>query len=214
MMLRTAVTAPDVAIERASACIAGGGTLIFPTETVYGIGASPHDEAAIARVYLAKGRAAEKPLALHVSEIEQALPFVDEWTPCAQAAAGLFWPGPLAIVVSRRPGSFERAAAGFATISIRCPSHMLCRAILRRCGPLAATSANRSGRPAYSGEEEGVALLPEATLAILDGPTEFRAESTIVDCTGSRPKILRSGAIAASVIAEKLKRAAPASSGS
>lgn len=211
MLVRTAVTGTDVALERAAACIAAGGTLIFPTETVYGIGAAPEDEAAIARIYGAKGRVADKPLALHVADIDQALPFVAEWTVCAQAAADLFWPGPLAIIVSRRPGRFECAAAGFATISIRRPSHTLCRAMLQESGPIAATSANRSGRDAFVGDEPGVSLLPQATLAILDGPTEFRAESTIVDCTGSAPKIVRSGAIAASVVAEKLGALASAS---
>lgn len=175
-------------------CVQQGGTVIFPTETVYGIGCDPENDCAIDAIYVAKGRSERKPLALHVAGIEAARPFVRSLPECARAAIQRFWPGPLAIIVPRAPGRFERAACGLATISLRCPSDALALALLKGAGPLAATSANRSGQPAFRGNEESPTL-PEAALAVLAGPTQFGQESTILDCSGQAPVILREGVI-------------------
>jgi len=182
-------------IAEAVDCIVAGGTLIFPTETVYGIGAAAENDAAIAAVYTAKGRRFDKPLALHVSELAQAQPFVRAWTRAALRAVQHFWPGPLAVIVPRRAARFEKAAAGYATISLRCPDHGLTRNLLRQTGPLAATSANRANSPAFTGAPDALPHLPEATLALIAGLTAYQRESTIMDCSTEHPRILRWGAI-------------------
>jgi L-threonylcarbamoyladenylate synthase len=185
-------------------CVRAGGTVIFPTETVYGIGCDPDDDTAVAEIFSAKGRRANKPLALHVADERQADPYITRLTTCAQAAMKRLWPGPVAIVVQRNPMRYERAACGLATISLRCPDDTLCRTILAGAGPLAATSANRSGAPPYDGVSADLQALPDATLAVLAGPTTLQRESTIVDCTGDTPMILREGAVPSAHIFQAL----------
>ena len=182
-------------IDAAVACVRAGGTIIFPTETVYGIGAAAENDEGVAAVYAAKGRSSDKPLALHVANTKQTEPFVAAWTEAAQRAIAQFWPGPLALVLKRQPHRFEKAAAGYATISLRCPDHALARRILEQTGPLAATSANHSGHAAFTGSVESIADLPAASLAIIAGQTALRRESTIMDCSSEVPRILRRGAI-------------------
>lgn len=194
-ILHASDRAERILIAEAVNCIQAGGTLIFPTETVYGIGAAAENEAAVAAVYAAKGRSFDKPLALHVSDMSQARPFVARWTRSAQRAADHFWPGPLAIVVERKAQRFAKAAAGIATISLRCPDHALCNKMLMRTGALAATSANLSGAAAFTGVGSGLGDLPQATLAIIAGPTRLQRESTIMDCSHEQPRVLRWGAI-------------------
>lgn len=181
-------------IAAAADCVIAGGTLIFPTETVYGIGAAAENDEAIAAVFRAKARPLDKPLALHVCSQAQAMPYVAEWTASAQRASRLFWPGPLAIIVRRDIRRARAASAGLATISLRCPDQPLTRAIIERTGPLAATSANASGRAPFTGAD-AQAELPQATLAIFAGPTTLQRESTIMDCTQDPPRVLRWGAL-------------------
>ncbi|MDQ6781747.1 MAG: L-threonylcarbamoyladenylate synthase [Candidatus Eremiobacteraeota bacterium] len=181
-------------ISAAVDCIIAGGTLIFPTETVYGIGAAAENDDAIAAVFRAKARPLDKPLALHVSGEAQAMPFVAAWTPSAQRASRLFWPGPLAIIVRRDVHRARAASAGLATISLRCPDQGLTHAIIQRTGPLAATSANASGQAPFTGAD-AQAELPSASLAIFAGPTALQRESTIMDCTQEPPRVLRWGAL-------------------
>ena len=190
-------------VREVADCVRASGTVIFPTETVYGIGCAPEDATAIAAIFAAKGRSAEKPLALHVAGESQVQPYIAKLTACARLAMQRLWPGPVAIIVERNPARYERAACGLATISLRCPDEELCRAILAHAGPLAATSANRSGAPAYAGTSDACAL-PEATLAVLAGPTKLRCESTIVDCTGDVPKVVREGAVSRAQIVQAL----------
>ncbi len=204
------VSVPQLAAEVAE-CVRAGGTVIFPTETVYGIGCDPDNESAVEAIYRSKGRSANKPLALHVSGISQAQPYVAGLNAMAMRCIEHFWPGPVAIIVRRRPGRYERSACGLETISLRCPSHPVCRSLLEAAGPLAATSANASGAPAFTGSEEALGSLPDATLAVLAGPTPVGRESTIVDCTGDTPVILRVGAVSPEQIARVLgTTAAPA----
>jgi L-threonylcarbamoyladenylate synthase len=207
-LMRIALThgVPDDATLRAAAtCIASGGTLIFPTETVYGIGCDPENASAVAAIFRLKGRPADKPLAIHVASPDQAPRYARTLTRCAQRIMGALWPGPIAIVVERAHGIASPAALDGATISLRCPDDAACAAILRACGPLAATSANRSGEPAFNGDEASVASLPDAALAIITGPTLLRQESTVVDCTADLPRIIRQGAVDAARI-ERIAR--------
>jgi L-threonylcarbamoyladenylate synthase len=201
MRVAAARGVPDAATLRdAAACIASGGTLIFPTETVYGVGCDPNNAAAVAEIFRIKGRPADKPLAIHIAWPEQAPQFASTLTRSARRIMELLWPGPIAIVVERAPDQATPAALGGATISLRCPDDATCAAILRATGPLAATSANISGEPAFDGEEASVASLPDATMAIITGPTRLRQESSVVDCTTDTPRILRIGAVDADTI--------------
>lgn len=190
----------DDDLRDAKACIDAGGTLIFPTETVYGIGCDPENAAAIAEIFRLKGRPADKPLAVHVASPEQAPRYARTLNGCAQRIMHALWPGPIAIIVERATGVAAPAALNGATLSLRCPDDAACAAILRTCGPLAATSANRSGASAFEGDEASVGSLPDATLAIITGPTKLRQESTVVDCTTEIPRILREGAVDAASI--------------
>jgi tRNA threonylcarbamoyl adenosine modification protein (Sua5/YciO/YrdC/YwlC family) len=187
-------------LEEAARCVHAGGTLIFPTDTVYGIGCAPDDAQAVAAVFAAKRRPHDRPLALHVARAADVLHFLTELSPAVQMLMDQFWPGPLTIIVRRAPHAIAAAALGGATIGLRCPDDDACRAILMATGPLAATSANISGESAYDGSDDDVERLPEATLALLKGPTSLRRESTILDCTGALPKILRSGALRADTL--------------
>jgi L-threonylcarbamoyladenylate synthase len=203
--LRTFSGIPDSAtLSAARACVRGGGTLIFPTDTVYGIGCDPSDASAVAAVYAAKRRPPDKPLSLHVANSADALPFVTRLTPAALIIMDKLMPGPIAIVVQRNPDAAAAAVGGAATISVRCPDDDACRAVLTATGPLAATSANISGMAPYDGTTDDFDLLPDATLALVKGPTRWRRESTILDCTAAAAKILRCGALPADVIRSAL----------
>jgi L-threonylcarbamoyladenylate synthase len=203
--LRRFTGIPDSAtLSEARTCVRGGGTLIFPTDTVYGIGCDPADSTAVAAVFAAKRRPPDKPLALHVANSADALPFVTQLTPAALTVMEKLMPGPLAIVVRRNPEFAAAAVGGAATISVRCPDDDACRAILSATGPLAATSANISGMTPYDGSSYDLDRLPDATLALVKGPTRWRRESTVLDCTAAAAKILRSGALSADVIRSAL----------
>lgn len=201
MRVAVAQGVPDAATLRdASACVAAGGTLIFPTETVYGVGCDPENAQAVAEIFRIKRRPADKPLAIHIAWPEQAPRFARTLTRSARSIIEKLWPGPVAIVIERAPDRATAAALGGPTISLRCPDDVSCAAILRATGPLAATSANISGTTPFDGEEASVASLPDATLAIITGPTRLRQESTVVDCTADIPRILRLGAVDADTI--------------
>ena len=203
-ILRSTQRSTDQIVAEVAGCVQSGGTIIFPTETVYGIGCDPENSAAIDAIFAAKARPLKKPLALHVTSLAQAQPFVREWSDLALCAIERFWPGPVAIIVPRKQDRGMRAARGLPTISLRCPSHDLCLAILTRTGPLAATSANRSGEQAFVGLDGTEALMPDASLAVLAGPTLLQAESTIIDCTGDSVVVLREGAVPARTISAAL----------
>jgi len=181
-------------LDAAARAVNEGGTLIFPTDTVYGIGCDPEDTTAIERIFEAKGREPDKPLAIHLAAAADAERFGD-LTASAVAVIERLWPGAVAIVVPRKPGACDAAARGGPTVSMRCPDSPECAAILRAAGPLAATSANRSGMPAFTGRRDELDRLVVASLAIITGPTSRGRESTVVDCTAHPIRILREGAL-------------------
>jgi L-threonylcarbamoyladenylate synthase len=199
-ILRSAQRSKEQIVAEVAQCVRSGGTVIFPTDTVYGIGCDPENDSAIDAIFALKGRSANKPLALHVTSIKQSDAFVAEWNDLARRASERFWPGPVAIVLARKPDRYERAACGLPTISLRCPDDNLCQAILAGAGPLAATSANRSGAPAFVGADTKMGDLPDADVVVLAGPTRWRTESTIVDCTHEAPVVMREGVVPASAI--------------
>jgi L-threonylcarbamoyladenylate synthase len=179
----------------------GGGTVIFPTDTVYGIGCDPAQPKAVERIFQLKNRPPRKPLGLYFGSVAELL----EYAPgnrLAALAARAFLPGPLTIVVDRLPFVDERISAGLPSIALRVPDHAFCRAILERCGPLAATSANISGTPAFTGAKG--AELPAADLFVDDGPTPLEAESTVIDLSHEEPRLVREGIITVAMLEEHL----------
>jgi len=188
------------ALQRAAAELAAGGLVAFPTETVYGLGARADDDAAVAKIFAAKGRPADHPLIVHVTDVAGARAFASEWPASAQRLAEAFWPGPLTVIVPRRPERAAAAAGGQASVGLRCPSHPVAQALLAAAAALgvagvAAPSANRFGRispttAAHVHEEFGAAL------SILDGgECEAGIESAIVDCSRGAPALLRPGVL-------------------
>ncbi|OGX38286.1 MAG: threonylcarbamoyl-AMP synthase [Omnitrophica WOR_2 bacterium RIFCSPHIGHO2_02_FULL_68_15] len=177
-------------IAEAADCLRRGGLVIFPTETVYGVGVHADDAAAVARLYEAKARPVEKLLTLHVATVEAARQLPVEWSSAALELARRFWPGPLTLILPRR------GAAG--TVGIRVPRHPVAEALLSAAGvPVAASSANRSGQPAPTTAEAAVAALGEFVEVVVDaGPCAVGAPSTVVDCTVTPPVIRRAGALA------------------
>src|SRR5262245_41780521 len=132
-------------IARAAQVLRAGGLVAFPTETVYGLGANALDAAAVARIFEAKGRPAHNPLIVHVPGVEGARAVVADWPPTAERLAARFWPGPLTLVLRRRPEVPGVVTAGGPTVAVRVPAHAVALALLQAAGvPLAAPSANSS----------------------------------------------------------------------
>jgi L-threonylcarbamoyladenylate synthase len=187
--------APDRAgIDLAARALGEGKLVAFPTETVYGLGADATDAQAVARLYAAKGRPAFNPLIAHVVDLASARR-AGAFTPLAETLAAKFWPGPLTLVVPATALVCELARAGLATVALRVPAHPVAQKLLALFGkPVAAPSANRSGHVSPTRAEHVITDLAERIDAVLDGgPTPLGLESTIVDCTGEAPVLLRSG---------------------
>jgi L-threonylcarbamoyladenylate synthase len=186
------------AIDRAAQAIAAGELVAFPTETVYGLGARADRDDAVAKIFALKGRPQDHPLIVHVAERSAAAGFAAAMAPVAERLIDAFWPGPLTVIVARAQGAAEAAAAGQATIGLRCPAHPVAHALLAKAAELgvagiAAPSANRFGRvspttAAHVADEFGDALL------VLDGgAARIGIESAIVDCSTGHPVLLRPG---------------------
>ena len=185
------------AIARAAQVLRGGGLVAVPTETVYGLGGDALAPAAIAKIFAAKERPADNPLIVHVAEVGAARALVREFPALAERAAAALWPGPLTIVLWRNDEVPDATTAGQDTVALRVPDHPVALALLRACGrPLAAPSANRSGRPSPTLAAHVLADLDGRVELILDGgPTRHGLESTVLDLTGRRPLLLRRGAV-------------------
>lgn len=194
------------AVEQAADRLAAGELVAFPTETVYGLGARADDDAAVAKIFAAKGRPADHPLIVHVGDVTAARRFAATWPPLAERLATAFWPGPLTLIVPRAPGLAAAAAGGQDSIGLRCPAHPLAQALLlaalrRGVQGVAAPSANRFGRisPTTAAHVQGEF---GAALAVLDGgPCAVGIESAIVDCTRGVPVLLRPGSLARDALA-------------
>ncbi len=188
------------AIDRAARLIADGELVAFPTETVYGLGARADDDVAVAKIFAAKGRPSGHPLIVHVADRGGAGRFAAELPPVAERLIDAFWPGPLTVIVARRDGVAAAAAAGQATIGLRCPAHPVAHALLIRAGELgvpgiAAPSANRFGKVSPTAAEHVVDEFG-ADLVVLDGgAARVGIESAIVDCSTGQPVLLRPGVL-------------------
>ena len=188
------------AIARAAAALTAGELVGLPTETVYGLGARADDDAAVARIFAAKGRPADHPLIVHVADADAARTFAAHVPPVAVRLVGAFWPGPLTIVVPRAEGIALAAAGGHATIGLRCPSHPVARALLlaaRTAGVpgVAAPSANRFGRISPTQAEHVEAEFGPSMIVLDGGACPVGIESSIVDCSRGRPVLLRPGVL-------------------
>lgn len=186
------------AIEEAAAWLRRGYPVVFPTDTVYGVGVTPFDAAAIEWLYAVKGRPASKGIPILLADAADLESVAAAVPPAARALVDRFWPGPLTLVVPRRPDLPEGLSPD-DTIAVRLPAHEVARAVIRLAGGAAATSsANRSGHePALSGAAAEAAL-GGYVAAILDGgPSPGGVASTVVDCTGARPVITRPGPLSA-----------------
>jgi L-threonylcarbamoyladenylate synthase len=181
----------------AAAFIKRGGVVAFPTETVYGLGASVFDETAIQKIFDAKKRPADNPLIAHVSSIDHIGSLAAEVPAVAQKLIDSFFPGPLTVVLRRSADVPLLATAGLETIGVRMPRLAIAKEFLTECGvPLVAPSANLSGRPSPTTWEAVVEDLDGRIDCILQGDaTEIGLESTVVDCTADPPVLLRQGAV-------------------
>jgi len=182
-------------IQKAAQILRAGGLVAFPTETVYGLGGNGLDPEASRKIYAAKGRPSDNPLILHISSREDLIPLVQEIPPMAERLMDAFWPGPMTLIFRKSELVPKETTGGLDTVAIRFPSHPVAAALIRSCGfPIAAPSANTSGRPSPTRAEHVAEDLSGKIEMILDGgEVEIGLESTILDVTGAVPVMLRPG---------------------
>jgi L-threonylcarbamoyladenylate synthase len=193
------------AIAQAAATLAAGELVAFPTETVYGLGARADDDAAVAKIFAAKGRPADHPLIVHVAEAADAARFAAPLPALARRLIEGFWPGPLTVIVPRATGIGAAAAAGLATIGLRCPAHPVAHALLvaareQGVAGVAAPSANRFGKLSPTSATHVVLAFGEHLPVLDGGDCRVGIESTIVDCSRAAPVLLRPGGVTAEQI--------------
>ncbi|KAF0125425.1 MAG: tRNA threonylcarbamoyladenosine biosynthesis protein [Elusimicrobia bacterium] len=188
---------PDArGLARAAAVIKRGGLAAFPTETVYGLGASAFDPAAAAGIFEAKGRPHFDPLIVHISGLRQLRSVAAEVPPAAALLARRFWPGPLTLVLKKRTSVPDIITSGLPTVAVRMPAHPVAVRLIKLTGPLAAPSANRFGALSPTTAEHVLRQLgPRGVIVIDGGPARHGIESTIVSFDRGRPVILRRGAL-------------------
>jgi L-threonylcarbamoyladenylate synthase len=187
-------------VARAAQMLADGLVVAFPTETVYGLGARADSDAAVARIYAAKGRPAAHPLIVHVADTSQAQVFAGDMPAVAQRLIAAFWPGPLTVIVPRAAGVADAAAGGHDTIGLRSPAHPVAQALLGEALRLgvpgvAAPSANRFGRVSPSCAAHVIEEFGDGVPVLDGGACEIGIESSIVDCTRTHPSLLRPGVL-------------------
>ena len=185
-------------IAQAAEFLRKNEVVAFPTETVYGLGGNAENDGAVAKIFAAKGRPSDNPLIIHIAEVERLYDFVEEVPEKAKKLIKKFWPGPLTIIFNKKEGKLSnKATAGLSTVAVRMPAHPVALAIIKETGlPIAAPSANRSGRPSPTTADHVWDDLNGKIAGIFDGgPTGVGVESTVLDCTVGIPTILRPGGI-------------------
>jgi len=187
----------DSELEEAAALLRSGELVAFPTETVYGLGANALNTAAVEKIFAAKGRPSDNPLIVHVSSNSQLSLLCREIPPEATILMERLWPGPLTIVLPKRSEVPKIVTAGLDTVAVRWPNHPIAQELIRIAGiPLAAPSANRSGRPSATTWQAVSEDLDGRIAGLIQGePTAFGLESTVVDFTCRPPRILRPGGV-------------------
>ena len=199
-------TEENIWLKDAGKVLAEGGLVGIPTETVYGLAANALDEKAAAKIYAAKGRPSDNPLIVHIAGMEMIYPLVSELPESALKLADEFWPGPLTMILPKSDAVPYGTTGGLDTVAIRMPSHPVAWKLIHDSQiPLAAPSANTSGRPSPTRAEHVYDDLNGKIDMILDdGPVGIGIESTIVDLTGEVPMVLRPGYITREMLAEVL----------
>lgn len=184
-------------IQEAAALLREGKLVAFPTETVYGLGASARLDEAAASIFTAKGRPADNPLIVHISRQKDVYNFTNNVPEQAEILMKNFWPGPLTIILPHNGRLSTKVTAGLSTVGLRMPNHPVALALIEASGePIAAPSANRSGRPSPTTAAHTAEDLNGRIAGIVDGgPTGMGLESTVIDCSGAVPMILRPGGV-------------------
>jgi len=202
--LRLAASDPD-SISRALDVLRAGGLVAFPTDTVYGVGALAFDGAAIEAIYAAKDRPVEKAIPILIAGVDELGKVAERVPHMAQVLAARFWPGPLTLVIPKLP-TLPEAVSATSTVAVRVPDHPIARALLRQAGPMAVTSANLSGEDNPITAGDVLRQLGGHIPLILDGGSApGGTPSTVVDCLGIHPSILREGPIAMEQLVEALR---------
>ncbi len=202
-MNTTLMPASEAGLERAARLIRAGEVVAFPTETVYGLGANALDADAVRKIFEAKGRPGDNPLIVHIARLEQLDGLVKTpLPPLALRLAGAYWPGPMTMILKKTERIPDAVSAGLDTVGIRLPAHPAARALIERAGcPIAAPSANRSGRPSPTLASHVLEDMDGRIALILDGGAcEVGLESTVVDLTADRPRVLRPGGVTREMI--------------
>ncbi|ART78272.1 threonylcarbamoyl-AMP synthase [Sutcliffiella horikoshii] len=184
-------------IMEAAGLLKENEVVAFPTETVYGLGANALSDQAVLKIFEAKGRPSDNPLIVHISKLEQLTELVDNVPESAHKLMEAFWPGPLTLVLPKKEGVSQYVTAGLETLAVRMPDHAVARALIETSGlPLAAPSANLSGKPSPTTAKHVEEDLIHRIAGIVDGgATGVGLESTVVDCTAETPMILRPGGV-------------------
>ncbi|MBC2193079.1 threonylcarbamoyl-AMP synthase [Listeria sp. FSL L7-0229] len=184
--------------QAAAELLQNGECVAFPTETVYGLGADATNQAAIQKIYAAKGRPSDNPLIVHIARREQMDQFVASYPPKAIQLMEEFWPGPLTVILPLKKDSLAaNVSAGLSTVGVRMPEHPVSLELIKTANiPVAAPSANRSGKPSPTTANHVIEDLDGKIAGIIDGgPTGVGLESTVIDCSLEVPIILRPGGI-------------------
>ncbi|WP_082394217.1 L-threonylcarbamoyladenylate synthase [Bacillus sp. JCM 19034] len=184
-------------IKEAALWIKKGEVVAFPTETVYGLGANAFDDTAIQKIFKAKGRPSDNPLIVHIAKVEQLEELVTEIPPVAKKLISAFWPGALTIIMKRTNGIANSVTAGLDTVGIRMPSHPVALKLIEEADvPIAAPSANRSGKPSPTNASHVLHDLDGRIAGVVDGGiTGLGVESTVIDCSTNRPILYRPGGV-------------------
>jgi L-threonylcarbamoyladenylate synthase len=202
-------------LEPAARLLNEGRLVAFPTETVYGLGAVYQDESALSQIFATKGRPADNPLIVHVWELGQLAELVREIDPKLQRLIDAFWPGPLTLVFPKKPAVSDLVTAGLDTVAVRMPSHPVARELLRLTKvPVAAPSANLSGKPSPTRAEHVLAdFMAKIPMVIDGGPCQAGLESTVLMLDFGQPLILRPGAVTREMVETTLHETVTIASG-
>jgi L-threonylcarbamoyladenylate synthase len=195
-MITEIIPANDArAIPRALEILRTGGLVAFPTDTVYGLGSLAFNQTAIESIYLAKDRPLEKAIPILIADADDLDRVADAVPARARRLAARFWPGPLTLILPKR-ADLPAAVSATATVGVRVPDHEVARALLRAAGPMAVSSANRSGQASPRTVREVIRQLNGRIPLVLDGgETRGGVPSTVVDVSGAQPVILRAGPV-------------------
>ncbi len=191
---------PSAPVESYAELLKQGNLVVFPTETVYGLGASAWNPAAVQLIFNTKGRPADNPLIVHISSIDMVKQFTDHVSGRARVLMQKFWPGPLTLVFKKKARVLDAVTSGLDTVALRMPDHPLALSLIEHAGPLVAPSANKSGRPSPTRPEHVYSDFGNRIPLLDGGNCDIGLESTVLDLSVNPPVILRPGFITASAI--------------